>query len=133
MTKKEIKKLQIKHKATMDKKFPTKWIYFDVDDTLVMWEGNVKRPGKNKVKVSLGDENFYLTPNVKNIELMRKYRSLDEVIIVWSLGGFAWARSVLRALNLHLTPDYVLTKPTYYVDDRPNTYILKKSNNLYKK
>lgn len=133
MTKKEIKKLQIKHKAMMDATHPDKWIYFDVDDTLVMWEGDVKRPGKGKVKIELLNRVYYLTPNEKNIKTLLDCYESNHMIVVWSLGGRAWAEKVINTLGLFWRVHYILTKPTFYVDDRPNTYILKKSKNLYKK
>lgn len=130
MRKTENKKLQIAHKEAADAKYPQKWLYVDVDDTLVMWKGNVTKPSKKKVKVEFLGHTYFLTPNKKNIETLKKhFHSNNNYVVIWSAGGDSWARTVLYALKLERYAHYVLSKPNFYIDDRSPTYILQ--NNLY--
>lgn len=105
-------------------------IYFDVDDTLVLWHVNLDDVPKVKI-ISPPSKHFvgqleefevpeyeeYLTPHLKHIEELKKLKLKGHTIIVWSQGGHDWAASVVKGLNLEEYVDYVIEKPTKYYDD----------------
>jgi hypothetical protein len=89
-------------------------VFFDVDNTLVMWctdlpDVEIKDPyGKGVIK---------LKKHNKHIKLMKDYHARGCQIIVWSAGGRAWAKAVVKALKLKKYVDIILTKPVKLVDD----------------
>lgn len=91
--------------------------YFDVDDTLLMWD---------MPKVSREDEIISVTCrgreqkrhiNVFNLDLLIKMAQSGHAIVVWSAGGSDWAEAAVKALNIEQYVDVVTAKPTYYIDD----------------
>lgn len=105
-------------------------VTFDVDDTLVMWPENNSRgynePALSHTQPFEGSVAFadpydgstnYLTPHQKHIDLMKKYKGRGFTVIVWSAGGYKWAKSVVETLKLEPFVDAILTKPSRYVDD----------------
>ncbi len=98
-------------------------ISFDTDDTLVMWEGNPYEPGEGKVKIKDPNDTEtpyrYLMPHVRHINFLKKCHSRGYSVTVWSNGGWAWAESVIRALNLEDFVSKIESKPIKIVDDLP--------------
>jgi len=105
-------------------------VAFDCDDTLVMWEGREWEPGPNRVEfhcpISLTGDNViiktdtvYLVPHTKHIQKLKGYKRSGYYIIVWSAGGGAWAKEVVRVLGLEEHVDFVTSKPVYLYDDLP--------------
>lgn len=94
-------------------------VAFDVDDTLVMWGDKHNKPHKSRVKVKNPYSNsvHYLKPHKKHIELLKTYKGRGYTIIVWSAGGYLWAKEVIEALKLNDYVDIVTTKMLKYVDD----------------
>lgn len=93
--------------------------YFDVDDTLVMWE----IPDgfeEDLVTVKCREYAELLAPNKYNIKHLKKLASRGHAIIVWSAGGADWAESVVKALDLEDFVHVVTSKPHYMIDDMPS-------------
>ncbi len=90
-------------------------IFFDVDDTLVMWDkshGNqIKVPDDTDLRAK------YVTPHRFHIELLKSHKARGYTVVVWSAGGYKWAQSVVRRLGLEEHVDIIMTKPIKYVDD----------------
>jgi len=88
--------------------------FFDVDDTLIMWSGSFDF-------VTIVDPHtgvrMEVSTNRNNITLLKEKASRGFKVIVWSQGGYAWAEAVVKALGLESQVDYVMSKPTTYVDD----------------
>lgn len=88
-------------------------IYFDVDDTLILWT--------DKFDV------VFECPHTKNmlqaqrhaghIRLLKEKKIRGWTIVVWSQGGWEYAKAVVQALHLESFVDYVQTKPQALVDD----------------
>lgn len=93
--------------------------YFDVDDTLVMWDlpEDIKINDDRLVTVICRGHSNRVLPNPYNINLLKKMKKRGHAIIIWSAGGSDWAESVIKALDLEDLVDVVATKPTYYIDD----------------
>lgn len=92
-------------------------IYFDVDDTLVIW-GKAK-PGEKVIAITdpYDGSQHYLRPHAGHIKVLRDRKTRGATIHVWSASGWQWAETVVRALGLEEHVDFVLSKPTMYVDD----------------
>lgn len=91
-------------------------VYYDVDDTLVLW-GTVD----NCVKIVDGEWTHYLAPHEKHIEILKK-DSKNCNVIVWSQAGSDWAEAVITALNLEEYVNAVVPKPIRFYDDLPCKY-----------
>lgn len=106
-------------------------VFFDCDDTLVLW--NVDLPDVPKVavptvvsKMHLNEMEEvhevpsyieYLTPHVKHIEKLKELKGKGCTVVVWSQGGSDWAHAVVKALQLEEFVDLVIEKPIIYYDD----------------
>jgi hypothetical protein len=102
-----------------------------VDDTLVIWTGGQEdfEPGSGKIAISnpvgfiggkvVKTEIFYLTSHDKHIQKLKGYKRSGYYVIVWSMGGGEWAKSVVEALQLKDHVDFVTGKPLYLYDDLP--------------
>jgi hydroxymethylpyrimidine pyrophosphatase-like HAD family hydrolase len=94
-------------------------VYFDVDDTLVMWE--IPNGFEEElVTIHCRDYVELLAPNKHNIKLLQKLASRGHSIVVWSGGGADWAEAVVKALELEDYVEVVSGKPQYYIDDIAN-------------
>lgn len=121
--------------------------YFDVDDTLIMWNRPVVddpdvieitcptsrtmrtlmemsddgslAPDTPSEPVEVGSWTERVKPHRKHIEELKKHKMRGHTVIVWSAGGWEWAEAVVRALKLEKYVDLVLEKPTWYYDDLP--------------
>lgn len=93
-------------------------IYFDVDDTLVMWGMADDHPGLiNIPSPHYGTKNM-VVPHPGHIKVLKDRKARGSRIVVWSAGGFAWAEAVVKALGLEQYVDFVMSKPHMYVDDK---------------
>jgi hydroxymethylpyrimidine pyrophosphatase-like HAD family hydrolase len=96
-------------------------IMVDIDGTLVK-EISKNDSNLHHTTVSIphplrGNEATLRIPMSKNIQLIKDMHTRGRFIVVWSAGGYAWADSVVRALNLENFVDLVMEKPIAYVDD----------------
>lgn len=102
-------------------------IHCDIDDTLVMWN-NVEywHPGPEQIEFidPYDNRSLYLKPHKDHIALLKKYKAQGFTIFVWSAGGYKWAESVVKTLQLENTVDFVMSKNTKFVDDLPASQVL---------
>tara|TARA_B100000131_G_scaffold94611_1_gene91570 strand:+ start:2821 stop:3192 length:372 start_codon:yes stop_codon:yes gene_type:complete len=92
-------------------------VFFDVDDTLVMWDESL--PGDN-VAIECNGHLNHMVINKGNVEELKRHGARGIDVIVWSKGGYEWAHSVVRALKLEKYVAAVMTKPFCYYDDIKN-------------
>ena len=92
-------------------------VFFDVDDTLVMWSEHELYHRKVTVKDPYTNDDEVLTINDSHVKLLRRMKCKGKTIIVWSHGGFKWAEAVVKALEIEEYVDLVMTKVEDYVDD----------------
>jgi len=107
-----------------------KTVYFDVDDTLLSWD----TVNGDEKAVRITDESgevFYLRPFLKHIENLKMHSLRGHFIIVWSAGGYAWAREAVRVLDLEKYVDLVVAKPAWVYDDLPANEIIPEANRRY--
>jgi hypothetical protein len=101
-----------------------KVVVVDVDDTLVI-HGETRRDlgipdevwNKSSIEIGVDDIKLLVMPHEKHIEFIRLLKAQGSQIVVWSHGGYAWARAVIIALDIELYVDYVMSKPSLYIDD----------------
>lgn len=95
---------------------------FDVDRTLILEtyasEDWSKMP-LDAAEYYCSDAEVFILPAINNIHLLLKFASQGYYIIVWSRTGAQWCQEVVDTLDLGYYVDEIMTKPLYYVDDRP--------------
>lgn len=96
-------------------------IYFDCDDTLVMYNVNGK---KLDFVDPYSKENISLVPHKKQIKLLKDFKARGYKVVVWTAAGAIWAKEVVNKLKLNNYVDLIISKPLKYVDDLPAQEIL---------
>jgi hypothetical protein len=91
-------------------KFKEPIVYVDVDDTLVSWK---------PVPFRLADRIESLQVNLEVLDHIRRHKLCGHTVIVWSAGGADWAEKVVKYLEIEDIVDAVMSKPNWYVDDKP--------------
>jgi hypothetical protein len=114
--------------------------FFDVDDTLVMWNATPEELAERGVDFECPGSHTIidgeiketppwkerLLPHRKHIEQLKKHKMRGHTIVVWSAGGYDWAAAVVKALQLENFVDLVISKPIWCYDDlQPNEFIPK--------
>lgn len=111
--------------------FPTdNSIFFDVDETLVLWSF----PADRHEETLLIDNWGYLTrllPHKTHINQLIKHKNAGHSIVVWSQGGVNWATNVVKALKLEEYVDVVMCKPFWFYDDLPATAFMPEEQRVY--
>lgn len=97
--------------------------FFDVDDTLVMWDTTLinKEPERAMLFQNPDDAtNFWsLIPNYKTIRALKAHKESGGVVVVWSQGGWDWCKEVVGTLELTDYVDLIISKPKVIYDDIP--------------
>lgn len=105
--------------------------FFDVDDTLVMWNPTAEEKEKHGISITCpmgltmidgelvpsGEWTELLVPHKVHVEQIKKHKARGHLIVVWSAGGYEWAHAVVKALQLEPYVDLVISKPTWIYDD----------------
>ena len=89
-------------------------VFFDIDDTLIMWDEQLKG---NTVCINCDGQLSHMVRNEGNIEELKRHGSRGIDVIVWSKGGIHWAERVIKALKLEKYVAAIMTKPFCYYDD----------------
>lgn len=100
-------------------------VFFDIDDTLIMWDWDHEIEDKKKITISQGDFNGRFFPHQRHIDFLIQSAGAGKMIFVWSQNGSEWATIVVKALKLEKYVDYVMSKPVLVIDDLPKAEILK--------
>ncbi len=93
-------------------------IFFDVDDTLVMWGKAKKHEKVVHITCPYGSQQETLRPHKGHIKVLKDRSKRGSFIIVWSAGGYQWANAVVKALGLEDYVNLIMSKPQMYVDDK---------------
>ena len=97
-------------------------VMWDVDDTLVLHKHSSKK-GTIKIKDNTG-EYLHLKPHKLHIKVLKDHKLRGFTNIVWSGGGYKWAKKVVKALGLSKYVDIIMTKPCKFFDDLPSEQVL---------
>lgn len=95
----------------------------DIDDTLLLWDVPVNTPGVRVVEFQephLKDITRAVV-NENNLRLMKEKKHRGCFIILWSQGGYEYAKAVRDALHLQDYVDLIMTKPVGLIDDLPSS------------
>jgi hypothetical protein len=104
-------------------------VFFDVDDTLVMWNQSPTHPNAVEMKVFGFVEN--LVPHEGHIKQMKDHAFRGHHVVVWSAGGWEWAQAVVIALGLEQYVDEVMDKPHWFYDDLRSDQFMPESLRIY--
>lgn len=86
-------------------------VFVDVDNTLILWFNDTSS----------------FSINYKLVEKLKQFHVRGQKIVVWSAGGWAWAKKAVDICELHDIVDLVLGKPSWIVDDLPASEFLPES------
>ena len=89
-------------------------VVIDVDDTLVMRD--VSDP-TDWLICPYDGTTIPVRRHNKHIKLLKDYHARGYYVIVWSAGGWNWARAVVDSLDLSGYVHHTMAKPVKYVDD----------------
>lgn len=109
-------------------------VWFDVDDSLIMWNWPEKdieqviklEPWKDGTIIEL-------VVNTAMVEQLKKHSVRGHPVVVWSAGGWEWAKTVVEALNIEKYVTLVIEKPTWIYDDKPAEHFMPKAQWLGRK
>lgn len=93
--------------------------WFDVDDTLIMW--NFPKDGVEQViKLDPWNDGKFveLVVNTAMVDQLKAHAVRGHPVIVWSAGGWKWAKTVVEALGIQKYVTLVVEKPTWAYDDK---------------
>lgn len=99
-------------------------VYYDCDDTLVIWFSQCNPSEKIDIVNPYFGYNMALKPHLRHVELLKEHKARGNTVIVWSAAGYKWAEAVVKALKLESYVDICQSKPTKFVDDLPANEIL---------
>lgn len=94
---------------------------FDVDDTLILWDEEVK---DIYINCPYTGKSEAVTKHKQHINQIIKNKARGSAIIVWSAAGYKWAEAVVKALELEEYVDLILSKPIKFFDDMPAEQVL---------
>jgi len=102
---------------------PEHVIVVDCDDTLVMWN-NFESVGDVYITDPYDDTQVLLKKHKKHIKLVKDHFERGYYVVVWSAGGFLWAKAVVEALELGPYVHHIMAKPLKFIDDLQASEIL---------
>jgi len=95
---------------------PEKVVYYDMDETLVLWNYEPTNEILNKLVTVDGTG---LLPNESMIISMKRNKIRGFGIILWTHSSMELANKIVKALGLEKVVDLIIPKPVRYYDDRP--------------
>lgn len=99
---------------------------FDVDDTLIMWKWPDDGTPEQWIWLEPWNDGMQvkLAVNTEMVEQIKRHSARGHKVVVWSLGGWNWAKTVVEKLELQKYVDLVLEKPLFIYDDkRPQDFM----------
>lgn len=97
--------------------------FYDVDDTLILWEYDKKTVDPNKLIELVCPDNsrVWVLPHFVHIENIRRAVARGHHIWIWSQGGWEWAELVVKKLGLqdYVPRERIICKPKWMFDDLP--------------
>ena len=112
----------------------SKIIYCDVDDTLIIWDfADEAYDPKDLITVTdaASGTSKAVLPHKRHINLLREFKTRGHTVVVWSQGGWEWAKAAVIALHLEDIVDLVVAKPDWFIDDLPAKAFMGKNVYLH--
>lgn len=104
-------------------------VFFDVDNTLVFSLRERPHEVTNEITKIKGRK-FWV--HIPHREIIKDFKARGHTVIVWSQGGWEWAKSVVEALQLEEYVDVIMSKPDWYFDDKGSGDWLGEDRRFYK-
>jgi hypothetical protein len=109
-------------------------IFFDVDNTLILWNCDPEDPRTiwipslkiNKALQSgvIQYETVPVVPHEKHLLMIKRHKQLGNTVVVWSKSGPEWAKNIVEYFNLSEYVDLVCGKPAVIYDDlKPDEFL----------
>lgn len=123
----------------MDKRLykivPSRSVFVDCDDTLIHWpvpgSGDTFELRDDKITMDLFGTPLHVIPMEDNINTLKQFYQRGYEIVVWSLSSKQWAEQVVERLGLKDYVDFCVSKPDFYIDDRPVEHFMLPEKRLY--
>lgn len=107
----------------------TRSVWYDVDNTLVFSLREYPHQVSNEI-VKINGRKFWV--HLPHVETIKDFKARGHTVVVWSAGGSEWAEAVIEALELEQYVDLVISKPDWFVDDKPASSFMSESKRFYK-
>ena len=107
----------------------TRSVWYDCDNTLVFSLREYPHQISNEI-IKINDRKFWV--HVPHVETIKDFKARGHTVVVWSAGGAEWAEMVVKALDLTDVVDLVISKPDWFVDDKPSSMFMSESKRFYK-
>ena len=108
-------------------------VFFDCDDTLVIWgydRANTSHTD-NLVEFNNWGYSQWLLPNQELIDQLKGHKKNGHKVVVWSRSGYEWAKEIVEGLKLQDHVDFVMSKPMYFYDDLPASQFMDEFIRIY--
>jgi len=90
----------------------------DCDSTLVTWNLPEHYCEKDLVIIECNGKEKACVIYQSNVQLLKEFACTNCEIVVWSASGADWAEAVVKALELENYVSVVMSKPSFYIDDK---------------
>lgn len=107
-------------------------VFFDCDDTLCIWNPTQEQAERG-IKFNNYGYEVNLVPHLRHIESLKLHKARNHRIVVWSAGGWEWAKEVVKVLELTEYVDVIMSKPKWVYDDLPASSFIPEANRIWKK
>jgi FMN phosphatase YigB (HAD superfamily) len=91
--------------------------FWDVDDTLIMYDWPEDKAHEVVMIGVTPEDKIAVWPHKEHIKRLTSFKARGQSVVVWSQGGWYWAKTVVEALGIQDYVDVVMTKPRWYFDD----------------
>jgi predicted phosphatase len=92
----------------------------DVDGTLIIHTKAYIKPSERVYIVDpVTGKEIVVRVNRPMVRLLKEESQRGSYVLVWSRGGWEWARNVIQALDLVPYVNHIMSKPLRYMDDSP--------------
>lgn len=100
-------------------------VFFDVDYTLIYHKEWLEGDQRKHCPVDLEafydkrvNQTLFFTRSQQHITLLKQCVARGRTVIVWSNNGHYWAKMIVKLLEIDCLIEYVMCKPSMYVDDK---------------
>lgn len=103
-------------------------VFYDCDDTLVMWKDKAEIENNPNVVYIKSDfkEPFPVLVHLDHVEQIKNHKRRGHQVVVWSYGGADYAEDIVKGLKLEEYVDVICCKPDIAYDDLPKEAIIQR-------
>lgn len=101
-------------------------IFFDVDNTLIMWNVDENDPRVVWIpSLAPNGEAVPVVPHEHHLLMIKRHKQLGNTVVVWSKSGSLWAKQIVEYFGLTSYVDLVCSKPSCFYDDlKPEEFLV---------